>query len=122
MITPEDREAGLPMSTLLQLQALGGDPPDELGKGSKASSLTGRVLRLGWKIVQIPVLCSAREYGGSRDGAFITFRLVSEWLIVPPDDSPIRARKVRGKTSAIRAAYRLAIYGEDDLPQPEGHV
>jgi hypothetical protein len=108
------------MSVLLQLQALGGDPPQVLGAGSKASSLTGQVQRLGWKIVQIPVLCSGREYGGREDAAFITFILCSEWLIVPPEDSSIRARKVRGKTTAIRTAFRLAVYGEDESPQPEG--
>ena len=38
------------------------------------------------------------------------------WLIVPPENSDLRARKVTGLVRAIQAAYRLAMYGEDARP------
>ena len=118
MITPEDREAGLSLSALLQRQGLGGSLPQPVA-GSKGS-LSGELSRLGWKVLPIPGFWRERQlmhWEGGGNKAFIDFNHINEWLIVPPEDSPIRARKVAGKLRAIRAAYRLAMLG-DDTAQP----
>jgi hypothetical protein len=130
MITPEDREAGLPLKALLQVQSLGGALPGETQRGTKGKgkgTLTAQIERLGWKLLPIPHFCPAGRMWhnpdtGKGNAAFIDFAHANEWLIVPPEDSPIRARKVDGKICAIRAAYRLAIFGEDEPapPDPEG--
>jgi len=114
MITPEDREAGLSLSALLQLQGLGGNLPQPV-TGSKGS-MSGQLARLGWKVLPMPSFWGDRQlmhWDGGGNKAFIDFGHTNEWLIVPPEDSPIRARKVAGKICAIRAAYRLAMLGED---------
>jgi hypothetical protein len=123
MITPEDREAGLSMSALIELQALGGALPEPVTSNDK-TSLTAQVVRLGWKILPIPGFYAAKQMwhdprSGGGNPAYIDFQHVYAWLIVPPDSSSLRATKVSGgKISAIRAAYRLAIYGEDNTAQP----
>ena len=119
MITPEDRDAGLPTPALLQISALGGGIPEPIaGKGK--GSLTAQIERLGWKLLPIPrfwAACQLMHWGEGRGNAsFIDFDHPHEWLIVPPEDSPIRARKVGRKICAIRAAYRLATLGEDPAP------
>jgi hypothetical protein len=124
MITPEDREAGLPINALLQVQALGGALPEETQRGTKGKgrgTLTAQIERLGWKLLPIPYFHAAGRMWhnpdtGKRNAAFIDFAHAHEWLIVPPEDSPIRARKAGGKICAIREAYRLAMLGEDNAP------
>ena len=118
MITPEDREAGLPHSALSKLHAWGGEPPQPVAGGSQ--SMTGQLCRLGWRILPIPMF----KPTDARDGDIpptISFTLGNEWLILPPEDSPIRARKVAGKVTAIRTAWGLAtLAAMGDATQPGG--
>jgi hypothetical protein len=127
MSTPEDREAGLSLSALLQLQGLAGNLPQPVA-GSKGC-MSGQLVRLGWKVLPMPKFWGERQLthwdsGGNK--AFIDFGHPNEWLIVPPEDSPIRARKVAGKLCAIRAVYRLSMLREDSAQptsaQPTGEA
>jgi hypothetical protein len=112
-ITPEDREAGIPVNKLIELAFLGGDlPKPASGKGG----LTGKIEHLGWRIIPIPNFWSKGQLWHDRKGngnpAYIDFDHAHEFLIVPPESSEITARKVTGKVCAIREAYRLAMSGE----------
>ena len=122
MIMPEDREAGLPMTALLRISELGGGIPEPIA-GKATGSLTAQFQRLGWKLLPIPRFWAPRELtngpNGSGNRAFIDFHHSYEWLIVPPEDSPIRARKVSGKVCAIRETYRLAMFGEAEPAAPD---
>lgn len=114
MITPDDRDSGLPMPALLELASHGGSPPQPIT--GKRGTMSGTLGELGWRVLPIPNFwseCQLLKWQGGGNKAFIDFGHVHEWLIVPPDDSPLRARKVAGRIRAIRAAYRLAVFGED---------
>jgi len=123
MSTQEDRD--LDMSAWQQIYPLGGrDLPEPIA--GKGKTLIGEIGRRGWKILPIPrlmsdeaELCNSRTLGVT-SMRFITYWNVHEWLLVPPEDSPLRARRVTGgKITAIRAAWRLAMFGED-AAQPGG--
>ena len=53
---------------------------------------------------------------GKGSAAFIDFDRVNEWLIVPPEDSPIRAKKIDGRICTNRAAYRVASSARTSRP------
>ena len=120
MSAPKNHDADLPMSARLVLASLGsGAPKQGYGEanGKGKSSLTAQIERLGWKLLPIPFFWPAGHawhdpLSGKRNAAFIDFNHVREWLIVPPEESSIRARKVAGKICAIRVAHRLATVGE----------
>lgn len=122
MITPEERKE-LSISAVLQVMALGGAIPQPItGSGN---SLSGRLARLGWKILPVPAFVAAGKFwhssGGNGNPAHIDFDHTREWLIVPPEESGLRACKVEGKLRAIRKACRMAAdEGGDDAAAPLG--
>lgn len=102
-----------PIAFHLRSKMLGGDTP---GTAAGPRTKTGRLASAGWRIVPIPNFWAKAELihdgNGNGNPAFIDFTNPREWLVIPPDEAGLMARKFNGRRRAIGWAWAQAIAPE----------
>ena len=103
---PED----MPPMHRIAILCLGGSAP-KAGKGSRTK--TGRLAAVNWRIIPIPTFWAAcqlfHDGKGNGNPAYVDFERPREWLVVPPETVPLRARKFNNRRHAIAWAWGEAM-------------
>lgn len=114
MTTPDTGAPRAETEMRLAELLLGGHLPQPLASKAKGTK-TAQLLALGWRVLPIPNFwraCSLMHDGkGNGNAPFIDFEFPHEWLVIPPDDADMPARKIKGRICALRWAYEQATAG-----------